>query len=113
MKKLTKKFLVQFALESIGHIESFIEGLSFSTFLRKPMARDATIQRLEFLGFALRDLSKRIRAEDPKRYLARKARRYDSLTKDYRKVDDKKIWETVTLGLPRLKKKLQTLSQMK
>ncbi len=111
IQKRTKKFLLQFALESIEHIESFIEGLSFTAFTRKPMTRDATILRLEFLGFALRDISKRTAVEDTKLYLARKARRYDTLTKDYRKVDDRKIWETVTLELPRLKKKLQTLSR--
>jgi uncharacterized protein with HEPN domain len=109
-RELTKKFLLHFALESIENIESFIEGLSFSTFVQKSMHRDATIQRLQFLGFGLRDLSKRIRTPDTKAYLARKARRYDNLTKDYRKIDDKKIWDTVMLDLPRLKKKLESLA---
>ena len=113
MPKRTKKFLLQFALESIGQIEGYVEGLSFDAFIRQPLPHDATILRLQFLGFALRDLSKKFRAEDTKRYLARKAQRYNALAEDYRKYDYRKIWETVTLELPRLKRKLVTLSKLK
>ena len=109
MQKRTKRFLLQFALDSIEQIESFIEGLSFSDFVRKPLPHDATILRLQFLGFALRDLSNKFKAEDTKEYLARKAERYNALTEDYRKVDDRRIWETITLDLSPLKQKLQSL----
>jgi uncharacterized protein with HEPN domain len=108
MPKRSKKFLLQFALESIRPIEEYIEGLSFSNWTREAMRYDATILRLEFLGFALRDLSKRYRTEDTKKYLARKAQRYNALTEDYRKIDQRKIWKTVTIELPRLKIKLQS-----
>jgi len=109
MQKHSKRFLLQFALESITQIENYIEGLSFGTFTREALPHDATILRLQFLGFALRDLSKRFRTEDTKRYLARKAQRYNTLTEDYRAVDYQEIWETATLELPRLKRKLQSL----
>lgn len=106
-KKLSKQFLYQFALESIARIESYIDGLSFDAFTHEELPRDATILRLQFLGFCLRDLSKKTRTEDTKRYLARKARTYDKLTEDYRKYDYQKIWNAATIDLPKLKNKLQ------
>ncbi len=108
MQKHSKKFLLQFALESITRIETYIEELSFDAFTREPLPHDATILRLQFLGFALRDLSKRFRTGDTKRYFVRKAQRYNTLTEDYRMVDNQKIWETVTIEFPRLKRKLQS-----
>ena len=111
--KFTKKFLLPFTLECIEQIQSVVSDLSFASWIRKPLYHDAVIQRLQFLGFGLRDLSKRIRARDMKRYLANKARRYDNLTKDYRKIDDRKIWDAVTLDLPRVKRKLPSLSDGK
>lgn len=108
MQKRSKKFLIQFGLESIAQINGYVEGLSFSDFIREPLPHDATILRLQFLGFALRDLSKKFKTGNTKQYLARKSKSYNTLTEDYRIVDDRKIWETVTLELPRLKTKLQS-----
>jgi len=59
MPRRTRKFLLRFALDSIMQIESYIEGLSFDGFVHTPLPRDATILRLQFLGFALRDLSRK------------------------------------------------------
>ena len=110
MQKHSKRFLLQFALESIAQIENYIEGLTFGTFTREPLSHDATILRLQFLGFALRDLSKKSKTGATEQYLARKAKRYNALTEDYRIVDQLKIWKAVTVELPRLKIRLQSLT---
>ncbi len=108
MQRRTRKFLFEFALDAIAWIENYIEGLSFDDFIRTPMPRDATILRLQFLGYSLRDLSKKFPTGEMKNYLARKAQKYNALTEDYRTVDYQKLWATVTLELPRLKRKLQS-----
>lgn len=110
MPQRTKKFLLQFALNSIAQIENYIEGLSFAAWTHEALSYDATIMRLKFLGFSLRDLSKCYKTEEPKKYCARKAHKYIALTEDYRKYDQPKIWNTVTLELPKLKRKLLALS---
>lgn len=108
MRRRTKKFLYEFALDAITQIEEYTKGLSFDAFVREPMPHDATILRLQFLGFALRDLSKKPGTEEVKRFLARKAQKYNALTEDHRKVDYQKNWKTVILELPKLKQKLQS-----
>ncbi len=108
MQKRTKKFLYEFALDAIARIEKHIEGRSFNAFVREPMPHDATVLRLQFLGFALRDLSKKSGTEETKRFLALKSQKYNALAEDYHTVNYRKIWKTVTLELPILKRKLQS-----
>jgi uncharacterized protein with HEPN domain len=61
MPKRTKKFFLQFALDSIAIAEDYVEGLTFNEWTREALRYDATIMRLRFLSFSLRDLSKQYR----------------------------------------------------
>ncbi len=106
MKNHDKKFLLAFAIVTIERIEGHVEGISYSAFRRSHIRQDAVLLRLEILGYALRDLLKKSKVMRAKKSLTLAMRICEQVTRDYRVVDTTKIWKTVTLVLPVLKREL-------
>ncbi len=96
-------------LESIGKIESYIEGIDEKTFLSENMRQDAVIRQLEIIGEASRllpDEIKEANQEVPWRDISGMR---NHLIHRYFKVDIEEVWRTAKNDLSPLKMEIEKI----
>ncbi|GAB2633261.1 HepT-like ribonuclease domain-containing protein [Belliella aquatica] len=93
-------------LDAISEIESYIDGIEFSTFSKKSIIRFATIKQLEIIGEAANHLSKELQINTPDISWREIISLRNVLVHEYFGVDEILIWQIITVDIPQLKEKL-------
>ncbi len=96
-------------LDSIADIEAYLENVDEASFLSDKKTQDSVIRRLEVIGEAVRSVPEDMRErykDVPWRAIAGMR---DILIHEYFGVNIERVWETVQVDLPVLKKRVQTI----
>jgi uncharacterized protein with HEPN domain len=94
---------LQDILEGIRRIETYRQGRDFGDYRREPMLRDSIERNLERISKASRHIPDEMKADHAEIPWQQIAGIGNVLRHAYRKVNDRTIWETVEVHLPRLK----------
>ena len=87
-------------LESISHIQQYIDNLTFKEFVKNSMVIDAVIRNFEIIGEASAHVSDNIQSAYPEvPWLEAKAMR-NIMVHEYFRVDLKIVWKTAKESLP-------------
>ncbi len=96
-------------IESITHIEKYIQGVTQDTFEADDYMQDAVIRRFQIIGEATKRIPedfKLTHSDIPWRFAT--AMR-DVLVHDYNEVNLDRLWKTIKEDLPQFKKQIKTL----
>jgi uncharacterized protein with HEPN domain len=99
-------------LDAIARIESYLAEKDEARFLEDSMLRDAVIRNLEIVGEAAAKLSaefKTAHASVPWDDIVGMRNR---LIHGYFSVDLRIVWDTVNLGLPKLREQLEAITKL-
>ena len=96
-------------LESIGKIESYIEGIDEKTFLAENMRQDAVIRQLEIIGEASRLLSDEIKDANQAVPWRDISGMRNHLIHHYFKVELEEVWRTAKSDLSSLKTEVEKI----
>ena len=99
-------------LESINLIERYIENISFEEFSIDFEKQDAVIRRLEIIGEAVKNLSGKLKEENPEIPWRKMAGLRDVVIHQYFGVSYELVWKTVKNDMPVLKNKLERISRI-
>jgi uncharacterized protein with HEPN domain len=90
--------------DAISKIGSYTKKVSETSFRKNTIIQDAVIRQIEIMGEATKRLSDRIRNESSDIPWQDIAGMRDKLIHDYFGVDIEKVWLTVKVDIPVLKK---------
>lgn len=96
-------------LESINHIESFIENVDEDSFFSNVEKQDAVLRRLEIIGEAVKHLPDRIRNKYSTTPWRQIAGMRDIIIHEYFGITLDMIWVVITEDLPELKAVIQKI----
>lgn len=102
------RIFLQHILEAIVRIQEYTKA-GPETFYQDRMVQDAVIRNLEIIGEAVKNLSSRLRQEHPEVPWNQIAGMRDVLIHGYFAVQKERVWNTVNLRLPDLKKVVEGL----
>lgn len=100
---------IEHILESISLIESYTAQISKDDFLKSPQIQDAVMRRLEIIGEATKNISKKFRGEHSDIPWREIAGMRDIMIHEYFGVDLDLTWNTVKENLPELKQRLSDI----
>lgn len=96
-------------LESIAHIQKYINSLSFEEFSKNNMVIDAVIRNFEIIGEASAHVPDDIQSAYPEvPWLEAKAMR-NIMAHEYFRVDLKIVWKTAKESLPALERQIREI----
>jgi uncharacterized protein with HEPN domain len=95
--------------DAIGKIQVYTRGVSESAFRSNTLIQDAVIRQIEIIGEATKRLSDRTRMLNPGVPWQDIAGMRNKLVHDYFGVDIEKVWLTVQIDIPALKKQISKL----
>ena len=90
-------------LDAIDRIETYLESVDESRFLKSPEKQDAVIRQLQVLGEAANRLSGETRSTRPEVPWRNIAGMRDKLVHDYFGVDLQAVWVTAKTDVPALR----------
>ena len=90
-------------LESIGWVESYIEGYDFDAFVADRKTIDAVARCLEIIGEAAKHLPDEMTDDHPEVPWRAICGFRDVLAHSYFRTEDSIIWDAATIGLRQLK----------
>lgn len=90
-------------MDAIDKIEEYTTGIDETKFKSTSLIQDGVIRQIEIVGEALRNVSREFRQKYSYLPWEDAIGMKDKLIYDYMGVDLEKVWETVTLDIPRLK----------
>ena len=94
-------------LESITHIETYIEGMDFESFAKDRKTIDAVIRNLEIIGEAARALPDDIRGMIPGIEWRKIVGLRNILIHEYFGVNTKIVWDIITVKLTPIKQEVK------
>ena len=103
------KILLQFILESVEILESYIANLSEGQFLHDVEKQDAAERRLQVIGQAITQLPQELKNQHPDIEWAKVAGLRNRLVHEYLEIDHLLIWNIVKKSLPEFKEAVQKL----
>ncbi len=109
MRKRKSDVYLQDILESIGHIQRFLEGISEEEFYKNVEKQDAILRRLEIIGEAVKHLSDEIREDHPDIPWRQIAGMRDIIIHEYFGVTLEMIWIVATDDILDLKTKVEEI----
>ena len=96
-------------LFSVGLIEQYVTGLSFSSFDGSYDAQDKVLRRLEIIAEAAKQLPRDIRSQNPSVPWKSIIGLRNIISHAYDEVNLEEIWEIVTKHLPETKKRIEEI----
>lgn len=96
-------------VDAIRDIEESIKNLSKEEFISNKDVKDANIRRLEIIGEAVKNISKKLREEHKEIEWHRIAGTRDKVIHNYFGVNLDIVWEIIEQDLPHLKKKIEKI----
>jgi uncharacterized protein with HEPN domain len=101
--------ILEFLIDSINHLESYIENVDEEGFLRNEEKRDACLTRIVMLGEYSARVSDEIKNKfsDIEWQLMKATRNY--FVHVYRGIDWRRVWETLQTDIPELKIKIEKI----
>ncbi len=103
------KLYIEDIIESIGAIESYLNGLEYQTFIENRMVYAATIRELEIIGEAVGKISQTLKEKYTEiDYRTIKDFR-NVLAHEYFGVDMEIVWMIATDKIPELKQNIQRI----
>jgi uncharacterized protein with HEPN domain len=97
-------------LEASQELSEFIKGIDKKNFLASKVIRAATVRQIQIVGEAAKKLSDKTKNEYPGIPWKDIAGMRDKLVHDYFGVDYDAVWDTITIDIPSLVKKLHEKS---
>ncbi len=97
---------IKHILESIGHIESFVKGISKRDFLKNVEKQSAVIRQIEIIGEAAKNLPSNFKRKEQQIPWKEIAGMRDKLIHHYFGVNLNSVWKVVKEDLPILKKEI-------
>jgi len=96
-------------LDAIDRINTYMQGVSKSTFFEHLMMQDAVMYQIEIIGEASNHISDTFQEENPGLpWMEMRAIR-NKIVHDYRGIELEIIWDTVQNNLPSLQKQIKRL----
>ncbi|MEO8823431.1 MAG: HepT-like ribonuclease domain-containing protein [Ginsengibacter sp.] len=101
--------ILEFLIDSINHLESYIENVDEESFLRNEEKKDACLSRIVVLGEYSARVSDEIKNKfsDIEWQLMKATRNY--FVHVYRGIDWRRVWETLQTDIPKLKIKIEKI----
>ena len=104
---------LQDILESIGHIQQFLEGVSEDEFYKNVEKQDAVLRRLEIIGEAVKHLPDDIREDHPDIPWRQIAGMRDVIIHEYFGITLEMVWVAATEDILDLKTKVEEIIESK
>lgn len=108
-ENLTSTFRLQDILESISHIQRFLEGVSEDEFYENVEKQDAVLRRLEIIGEAVKHLPNEIREDHPVVPWRQIAGMRDIIIHEYFGITLEMVWVVATEDILDLKTKVEEI----
>jgi uncharacterized protein with HEPN domain len=101
--------ILEFLIDSINHLESYIENVDEESFLRNEEKKDACLTRIVVLGEYSARISDELKNKfsDIEWQLMKATRNY--FVHVYRGIDWHRVWETLQSDIPGLKIKIEKI----
>ena len=101
--------ILEFLIDSINHLESYIENVDEESFLRNEEKKDACLTRIVVLGEYSARISDELKNKfsDIEWQLMKATRNY--FVHVYRGIDWRRVWETLQSDIPGLKIKIEKI----
>lgn len=101
--------ILEFLIDSINHLESYIKNVDEDSFLRNEEKKDACLTRIVLLGEYSARVSDEIKNKfsDIEWQLMKATRNY--FVHVYRGIDWRRVWETLQTDIPKLKIKIEKI----
>jgi uncharacterized protein with HEPN domain len=96
-------------LDAIASIETYLEGFDEHKFGKDKLRQDRVIRQLEIIGEATKNLTDKLREENPQIPWRKAAGIRDRLAHGYYEISLKIIWDTVQNDLPTLKTEIEKI----
>ena len=109
--KRDETFYLNEILEQIELIENSTRGISRSDFEKNLDLRDATIRRIEIIGEAIKNISKKTKDKYPLVGWRDIAGTRDKIIHQYFRIDFDVVWEIIKKDIPILKKQMETIKK--
>ena len=106
MTKRKDLVFIKHVLDAINDIQSSIKNLSKNEFIESKDIKDATIRRIEIIGEAVKNISKKTKKKYPKIEWKKIIGTRDRLIHAYFNVDLDITWEIIKKDIPELKDKI-------
>lgn len=107
--KYEDKIYLQHILDEITKIENTAVKLTKEKFDKNVDVQDAMIRRLEVIGEATKNLSEKLKKDNPKIEWKKIAGTRDIVIHSYFDVDLSLIWEIIVTYIPKLKKDITSI----
>ena len=112
MKK-NPKILLEHIIDSILSIEEYTEKISKNDFKNDAKTQDAVIRKLEIIGEAVKNLPASFKNKNPEIPWKKIAGTRDVLIHEYFGVDVNMIWIVIKEDIPKLKKQIEKILEIR
>ena len=109
--KLGDEIRIQHILDAIAEIENYTIGVTLEVFVENSMMKFAVVKPLDIIGEAASRLSDGLKGEFEEVSWSKIIAARNIFVHEYFGIDDKILWDIVTLDLPIFKSRLQRMLQ--
>ena len=111
MSKRKPDVYLQDILESINHIQRFLDGVSEEKFYKNVEKQDAVLRRLEIIGEAVKHLPEEIREDHPDIPWRQIAGMRDIIIHEYFGITLEMVWIVASEDILDLKRKVEEIME--
>lgn len=105
------KLRIQDIIDHINSIESYIKDKTKDNFYASRLLQDAVIRCLEVIGEATKNIPEEVRLKYPDLPWKKMAGLRDVVIHDYSEVVEERVWNTITIELPKTKKLINKIKK--